>query len=87
MKESTFLERALAVFFVLAILISMGQCIHYEIAEKKHYKYTIWVGSSAFSTLHETDTFNIDQGFIKWESPNGLNQMAPMTSVNKIVEK
>jgi hypothetical protein len=65
---------------ILALVILFG-CNQQPV---KEYKYTIWVGSPAFGVGYHTDTFNIDNGIIKYEDSFGRDKMHPMGSVYEI---
>jgi len=53
----------------------------------KEYKYIIWVGSPAFGVGYETDTFNIDNGFVKYIDSKGNHKVHPINGVFEIEKK
>lgn len=70
-------------YLVLPLVFGCKQTVKEPVNE---YKYTIWVGSPAFGVGSKTDTFNIDNGIMKYVDKYGSKKMHPIESVYEIEE-
>ena len=77
--------KKLSYVFYLVLPLVFG-CAQIPKEPVKEYKYTIWVGSPAFGVGSKTDTFNIDNGIMKYVDSRGNNKMHPIESVYEIEE-
>ncbi|MDA3778637.1 MAG: hypothetical protein PF487_00105 [Bacteroidales bacterium] len=72
--------------FIIFSLILVFGCTKINKEPVKEYKYTIWVGSPAFGVGRKTDTFNINNGIMKYIDKHGNKKMHPIQSVYDIEE-